>query len=137
MYTCKTKIRVRYVETDKMGIVHHSNYYIWFEAARDEFILAAGFSYREVEETGIMMPLVETSCRYLVGAKYLDDVTVETSIKELSPVKVVFNYRVRRDADNQLLARGSTIQTFVDNNFKIVNIKKDKPELWEKLLELA
>ena len=137
MYICKTKIKVRYVETDKMGIVHHSNYYIWFEAARDEFILEAGFSYRDVEEAGIMMPLVETNCRYLLGAKYLDEVTVETSIKEISPVKVVFNYRVIRDTDNKLLARGSTMQTFVDNNFKIVNIKKDKPKLWEKLQELA
>ena len=136
MYVSETKIRVRYVETDKMGIVHHSNYYIWFEASRDDFIQAAGFSYKDMEEEGIMMPLIETSCRYHQGAKYLDDVIVETSIKELTPIKVIFNYKVLRDSDKKLLATGNTTQAFVDASFQILNIKKKRPELWEKLRAL-
>ena len=136
MYVSETKIRVRYVETDKMGIVHHSNYYIWFEASRDDFIQAAGFSYRDMEEEGIMMPLIETNCRYHLGAKYLDDVIVETSIKELTPIKVIFSYRVLRAADKMLLATGNTTQTFVDESFHILNIKKKRLALWEKLNKL-
>jgi acyl-CoA thioester hydrolase len=136
MYVCETKLKVRYVETDKMGIVHHSNYYIWFEAARDEFILKAGFTYKYMEEEGIMMPLVETSCRYHQGAKYLDDVIIETSLKELTPIKVTLDYRVLRASDKTLLATGNTTQAFVGDNFQILNIKKKRPELWEKLLKL-
>ncbi|HEY5560309.1 MAG TPA: thioesterase family protein [Clostridiaceae bacterium] len=136
MYVSETKIKVRYVETDKMGIVHHSNYYIWFEASRDDFITEAGFTYRDMEAEGIMMPLIETSCRYHLGAKYLDEVIVETSIKELTPIKVIFNYRVLRALDKKLLATGNTTQTFVDESFHILNIKKKRPELWEKLTKL-
>lgn len=136
MFVNKTKVTVRYVETDKMGIVHHSNYYAWFEIGRGEFITESGISYKKIEEEGVMFPLVESGCKYLVGAEYDDDLIIETSIKELNPVKVIFNYNVIRESDSKLLSKGKTTHAFVNNNFKIINIQKKHPAIWEKLSAL-
>lgn len=136
MYISKAKLKVRYSETDKMGIVYHSNYYPWFEIGRGEYIIKSGITYKNMEEQGIMMPLVETYCKYIEGAKYDDSIIIETSIKELSPVKVIFNYNVIREEDNKILAHGYTTQTFINSNFKIINLKRSHPEIWEKLYAL-
>ena len=137
MYKSTSKITVRYAETDQMGIVHHSNYYVYFEAAREDFIAGAGISYKDMEDRGIMMPLVETQCRYFEGAKYADNLIIETTLEELSAVKVVLQYKVIREKDNRLLSKGKTIQAFVDKeSFKIVNLKKNKPDIWSKLEKL-
>ncbi|MCY6372019.1 acyl-CoA thioesterase [Clostridium ganghwense] len=133
MYVNKSKIKVRYVETDKMGIVHHSNYYAWFEVGRGEFITESGMSYKEIEKQGIMLPLVESCCKYIEGAKYEDELIIETSIKEMNGAKIIFNYNVIRESDNKLLAKGSTTHAFVNNDFKIVNVKKKHHNIWEKL----
>lgn len=138
MYICETKLKVRYVETDKMGIVHHSNYYIWFEASRDEFIEKIGLSYKQIEDMNIMMPLVETSCKYIEAAKYGDEVLIKTFINELSGAKVIINYEVFNTSNSKLLAKGSTTQVFVNStDFKIINLKRKYPELWNKLNSLA
>lgn len=137
MYKSTTELKVRYAETDQMGIVHHSNYYVYFEAAREDFILGAGISYKEIEGKGIMMPLVETQCRYIEGAKYADELIIETSLQELSPVKVVLEYKVIRVKDGRLISKGKTVQTFVDSDsFKIVNLKKSNADLWERFERL-
>ncbi|AWI05173.1 acyl-CoA thioesterase [Clostridium drakei] len=136
MYTSETKLTVRYVETDKMGIVHHSNYYPWFELARGDFIKKIGMKYSEMESLGIMMPLVESYCKYYEGAKYEDEIVIETSIEKITPVKVIFNYDVIRELDGKLLAKGKTTQTFVDKDFKIVNLKKKYSDLWQKMEQL-
>lgn len=137
MYISETKLKVRYVETDKMGIVHHSNYYPWFEVARDEFIEKIGVNYKEIEDMNIMMPLVETYCKYIEAAKYGDEVLIKTFIKELSGAKVVINYEVYNTSNNKLLAKGSTTQVFVNSvDFKIINLKRKYPELFEKFQSL-
>lgn len=136
MYTSETKLTVRYVETDKMGIVHHSNYYPWFELARGDFIKKIGMKYSEMESLGLMMPLVESYCKYYEGAKYEDEIIIETSIEKITPVKVIFNYNVIRELDGKLLAKGKTTQTFIDKDFKIVNLKKKYSDLWEKMQQL-
>ncbi|EDK32559.1 acyl-CoA thioesterase [Clostridium kluyveri] len=136
MYISETKVIVRYVETDKMGIVHHSNYYIYFEEARTQFIKNIGISYSKIEENGIMFPLIESNCRYIQGAKYEDELIIKTWIKELTPVKAKFNYSVIRENDQKEIAKGSTLHTFVDNNFKIINLKKKHTELFKKLQSL-
>lgn len=134
MFINDTKIRVRYAETDKMGIVHHSRYYIYFELARDEYIEKLGFTYKQMEDMGVMLPIVETHAKYIEGAKYGDVILVKTNIKEITGVKVVFEYEVYRTSDNKLLVKGGTTQAFVDSDkFKIINIKKKYPELWEKI----
>lgn len=134
MFNSITNIKVRYAETDKMGIVYHSNYYIYFEVAREDFIKAAGIEYKDMEDMGIMMPLVETRCKYHEGAKYADELTIETSLKELSPIKVVLKYNVIRKYDNKIIAEGETTQAFVDKNtFKIVNLRKKYTGIWNKI----
>jgi acyl-CoA thioester hydrolase len=138
MFKSESKITVRYAETDQMGIVHHSNYYVYFEAAREDFIQGASIKYKDMEDAGVMMPLVETQCKYYEGAKYADRLIVETTMEELSPVKVTLQYNVIRETDGKLLAKGKTVQTFVDKNtFKIVNLKKKYIELWEKMESLS
>lgn len=131
-----TKIKVRYAETDAMAIVHHANYYIYFEVAREDLIRESGISYKELEDLGIMMPLVETQCRYMEAAKYDDDLIVEASIGEITPIKVSIKYIVRREHDNKILARGSTLQTFVDSKtFKIINLKNSNTDVWNKFIK--
>jgi acyl-CoA thioester hydrolase len=137
MFISDTKITVRYVETDKMGIVHHSNYYVYFEEARTQFIKKCGMSYSDMEESGIMIPLVESSCKYMQGAKYEDELIIKTWVKELTPVKVEFNYSVIREKDQVEISRGSTLHPFVDNNFRIVNLKRKHNEIFEKLQSLV
>lgn len=137
MYKSTTKLKVRYAETDQMGIVHHSNYYVYFETAREDFIVGSGVSYKDIEGMGIMMPLIETQCKYIQGAKYADNLIIETTLNELTPIKVVLQYRVIREEDNKLIAEGKTIQAFVNKeNFKILNVKKKNPDLWNKLENL-
>ncbi|WP_446899816.1 acyl-CoA thioesterase [Clostridium sp. LBM24168] len=136
MYTSSTKIKVRYAETDKMGIAHHSNYYIWFEAARGDFIKKADITYKDMEKKGIMMPLVETYCKYSKAAKYDDDLIIETFIAEFNPVKISFNYRVLNENNGEVLAKGKTTQTFINEKFKIINLQRKYPELWDKLQSL-
>lgn len=136
MYVSESKLKVRYVETDRMGIVHHSNYYAWFEVGRGDFITKSGITYSDMEKQGIMMPLVETYCKYYEGAKYEDDIIIQTSVGEMSPVKVVFNYNAIRESDRKLLAKGKTTHAFVNNEFKIINLKKLHSELWERIQNL-
>lgn len=137
MYISETKIIVRYAETDKMGIVHHSNYLIWFEAGRTDFIKGSSISYSQMEEKGILIPLSESSCKYISGAKYEDELIIKTWIKELTPVKVEFNYSILREKDQKELTKGSTLHVFVNNNFKIINLKRSHPEIFEKLNALV
>lgn len=138
MYKSRTNITVRYAETDQMGVVHHSNYYVYFEAAREDFIAGACIRYKDMEDAGVMMPLVETQCKYYEGAKYADKLIVETTLEELTPAKVVLLYNVIRENDGKVLAKGKTVQVFVDKNtFKIVNLKRKYVELWGKLESLS
>lgn len=83
-----------------------------------------------------MFPLIESNCRYIQGAKYEDELIIKTWIKELTPIKAKFSYSVIRENEQKEIAKGSTLHTFVDNNFKIINLKKKHTELFEKLQSL-
>ncbi|HDK7137451.1 TPA: acyl-CoA thioesterase [Clostridium botulinum] len=138
MYINRTETTVRYVETDQMGVVHHSNYYPWFEMGRTEFTKATGMKYTDIENIGIMMPLTESYCKYIKPAKYEDEIIIETSIEKLTPVKIIFSYKVIKKENNELLAKGNTTQAFVDKNtFRVMNLKQCNEELWNKLMELC
>ena len=136
MYINETKLKVRYVETDQMGIVHHSNYYAWFEVGRTEYITGIGMTYKEMEEENIMLPVVESSCRYMEGAKNEDILIIQTYIKELNGAKVIFNYNVVRVIDGKILAKGSTIHAFVNEKFRIINLKKANTDIWSRFQKL-
>lgn len=127
----ETELTVRYCETDQMGIVHHSRYYPWFEVGRTEFFASGGMSYGDMECQGIMLPLLETHCRYIVPARYEDVVIIKTSIAALTPVKITFQYDAVRKKDSVLLAHGETTLVFANTELKPVNLKKRNPALWE------
>ena len=135
MYINETKIKVRYVETDQMGIVHHSNYYAWFEVGRTEFFAYTGMSYRKLEEEGLFFP-IESQCIYKEAAKYEDELTIRTFIHELKGARITFNYDVIRNLDGKLLATGKTVHAFVNPQFKPINLKKFHPKVWVLLNDL-
>jgi acyl-CoA thioester hydrolase len=101
-----TEIRVRYGETDKMGVAHHSSYLLWFELGRTGLLRDVGFAYRDLEAAGMMLPVMEYNCRFFRGAEYDDPVVVETTVTELRSRTVTFRYRVSRG--DQLLVEGWT-----------------------------
>jgi acyl-CoA thioester hydrolase len=112
-------LRVRYQETDQMGIAHHSVYFIWFEAARTELIRERGLSYKECEERGWLLPLVESGCRYLRPARYDDQLSIETQLLPEDGAIFHFIYKVRESASGGLLADGFTKHVCIDRQYRI------------------
>lgn len=116
----ETEIRVRYAETDKMGIVHHSNYLIWFEAGRSDLCRARGFSYKEMEEQDkALMVVAESYVRYKSPAFYEDILTVRTQVAEVRRRSIRFIYEIVRESDDTLLAEGETLHLVTDENKKV------------------
>lgn len=129
----ETEIRVRYAETDKMGIVHHSNYLIWFEFGRSEFCRARGFSYKEMEEVdNALMVVAEAYCRYKSPAYYEDVLTIRTKLEEMRSRSIRFVYEIIRASDDTLLAEGETLHLVTDHNKKVRSLP---PQYKEKLLQ--
>jgi len=117
MFQHEIKIRVRYAETDKMGFVYYGNYATYFEVARVETFRELGFSYLEMEESGVMMPVLELKSKYIRPAVYDDLLTIKTMIKELPSTRIKFEYEVRNEA-NVLLNVAETSLVFVNANTK-------------------
>jgi len=111
-----SRIRVRYAETDKMGVVYYANYFVWFEVGRTDLLRASGWNYREMEVDGFALPVIEAHCTYRESAKYDDEIEVRTSGAMLSPVRVQFTYEVVRLADAATLATGTTVHATLDRN---------------------
>ncbi len=132
----RTKIQVRYCETDRMGVVHHSRYFPWFEVGRTEFFKSSGMSYDQVEQQGVLLPLVDCYCKFIQGAVYGDEVWIEVTLAELGVAKCKFSYRVLRGSDETLLATGTTTHGFTSPEFKPLNLKKTYPEIYRLLDEL-
>lgn len=126
----ETILTVRYAETDQMGIVHHSNYPIWFEAGRTDFLKQTGVSYSEVESRNVMLPLYEITCRFKSPAKYEDEIAVITSIKELSRVRLILAYEVLNRKNRTLLATGETLHAFTDKDLRPLNAEKFIPDIY-------
>jgi len=110
-----TSIRVRYAETDKMGVVYYANYLVWFEVGRTEWLRALGWTYRQMEiEDGVALPVIEAQCHYRQPARYDDELSIQTRAQMLSGVRVAFHYEVRRNTDDAVIAVGQTIHAAVD-----------------------
>ena len=103
-----TELRVRYAETDQMGIAHHANYLIWCELARTDFMRDLGVGYRELEEGGLLLPVVDVRLRYRAVARYDDLLRVRCWVREVATRRVIFGYAVDRSTDGQLLATAQT-----------------------------
>ncbi|MBA2260135.1 MAG: acyl-CoA thioesterase [Acidobacteria bacterium] len=108
-----THLRVRYAETDKMGVVYYANYLVWFEVARADLLRSLGWSYREMEGAGVILPVIEAHCEYQRPARYDDEIEVRTEGVMLSPVRMQFNYTVLRRADGVVAAEGRTVHASV------------------------
>ena len=115
----ETRLRVRYAETDQMGVVYHSNYIVWFEVGRVEMLRDLGFTYREMErQDGTNLAVAEVRCRFKSPARYDDLVVIRTRLVNVRESLLHFTYEVLRDADGTLLAEGETIHLVVDAEFK-------------------
>jgi acyl-CoA thioester hydrolase len=111
-----SRLRVRYAETDKMGVVYYANYFVWFEVGRTDLLRQSGWNYREMELEGFGLPVIEAQCTYKESARYDDDIDVRTSGEMLSPVRVKFTYEVVRASDARMLATGTTVHATLDRN---------------------
>ena len=132
MFSSDTQIRVRYAETDQMGVVYHSNYFPYFESARAESIRQLGFTYADMEKMGVIMPVVDVHCRYLRPARYDDLLTIRTILKEL-PVhhKIEFHHEVYNEKE-ELLCVARIILYFME---KVGMKRTAMPEALKKTLE--
>ena len=107
---------MRYAETDKMGVVYYANYLVWFEVARADLLRSLGWSYREMEAAGIVLPVIEAHCQYQRPARYDDEIEIRTRGTMLSAVRMQFNYTIVRVADAVVAAQGHTIHAAVDSS---------------------
>jgi acyl-CoA thioester hydrolase len=111
-------VRVRYAETDKMGVVYYANYLVWFEIGRTDLLRHAGWSYRDMEADGFVLPVVEVHCEYRQSARYDDELEIVTTGALLSPVRVRFGYEVVRVNDRVVLAGGHTVHASLNQSGK-------------------
>ena len=124
--TGETTIRVRYAETDKMGVAYHSNFVIWFEVGRVELLRQLGLTYAEMEHADdCHLPVVDLRCRYKAPARYDDELVIRTTLKNVRESLLHFEYAVLRHNDNMLLAEGETVHL-------VVNSRMEKTQLPEK-----
>jgi len=114
----ETTFRVRYSETDQMRVAYHPNYIIWFELGRVAFLRQLGFTYGEMEEDGMHLPLVEVRCRYKHPARYDDEITVRTRLAQIRTSLLRFRFEVVRTSDERLLAEGESVHMVVGNDLR-------------------
>jgi acyl-CoA thioester hydrolase len=116
MRSSVSTVRVRYAETDKMGVVYYANYFVWFEVARTELLRSLGWSYREMEHAGVSLAVIEAQCAYYRYARYDDELDVKAEACMLSPVRMQFTYEVLRREDAVRTASGKTVHAAIDAN---------------------
>lgn len=123
------EVRVRYVETDQMGVAHHASYFAWMEAARTELLRLKGLPYKELEARGYFLPVREVFCRYRRSLQYDNIAVVEVKLLELKGASLKLGYRIYEKNDRKIAAEGYTMHPFVDKNGKIVKV----PGFFKKL----
>jgi acyl-CoA thioester hydrolase len=107
---------VRYAETDRMGVVYYANYLVWFEVGRTEWLRDAGWTYRGMEQEGVSLPVIEAHCEYRRAARYDDELEIRTRATLMSPVRVRFDYEIRRAGEEGALASGHTVHAAMNPN---------------------
>lgn len=125
------KDKVRFVETDMMGVVHHSNYFRWFEMARVEFLRKAGIDLLDLMRHGFLFPIKEVNCNYLSSAVFDDYILIQASMTKLTRAQMEFTYQIVRETDGTLLAEGKTVNVFTNHNSKITRLPS---EFYNKML---
>lgn len=114
-----TRFRVRYAETDQMGVVYYANYFVWMEIGRVELVRSRGFDYRRLEETeGLFLSVIDASCRYIYPARYDQEIVVETEITKCNARVVEFAYDIRSAEPERLLAQGSSRHIWLNHEWR-------------------
>ena len=127
----EVRLRVRYAETDQMGVVYYANFLVWFEIGRVELLRQLGFDYKSMEvEDDCFIPVVEVSCRYKAPARYDDELIIETHVAAMRGAVLKFRYRILRVHDRQLLAEGETTHVVTDRAM----IKRALPDKYVRAL---
>ena len=129
----ETRVRVRYAETDQMGVVYHANYYVWMEIGRVEYVRSRGLNYKHLEQDGLYLAVIETQCRYLAPARYDDEVSIATRITSSTARTVEFAYDLRSTATDQLLASGATRHMWLNREWRPTAL----PEAYRTALGVA
>ena len=127
------EVRVRYAETDRMGISYYANYFVWFEAARTEYFRSLGFIYSEFEKEGYFLPVAEAGCRYSAPSSYDDCLTVRTSVSQIRQSSIRFEYQVLKNESEKPIATGFTVHVFSDKSLRPIRVPenlKSKVELF-------
>ena len=127
---------VKYYETDRMGITHHSNYVRWMEEARIDFLDQIGWSYQKFEEEGLISPVTSIECKYRHPTTFPDVVHIDVSVGELRGIRLQLSYRMTNDS-GKVVCEASSEHCFLGKDGKIVRIEKEYPEFYQLLSELA
>lgn len=126
----RSTVRVRYAETDQMGIAYYANYLVWFEVGRTDWLRAAGWTYRAMEEDeGVGLPVIEVHCAYKQPARYDDELEIRTMGRKISLARLAFDYEVVRPHDTCVVATGSTVHAAVDRGGRPVRLPARVKEL--------
>ena len=131
----ETRLRVRYAETDQMGVVYHANYFVWFEIGRVELLRQLGFSYRDMEQNdGCGIAVIDARCRYKAPARYDDEIIVRTHMKYIRESLIQFEYELVRASDEIVLAEGDTTHIVVDLQMKKVPLPEKYVSAFRKAI---
>lgn len=125
--------KVQYYETDKMGIVHHSNYVRWMEEARVDFLSQIGWDYDKLEASGIISPVTAIACEYKQSAVFPDVITVRVWVEEFKGIRLKINYEMQK-ADGTPVLKGHSEHCFLNTAGKVVNVRKEYPAFYEALV---
>ena len=114
--TRSSRVRVRYAETDQMGVVYYANYFVWFEVGRTDWLREAGSTYRQMEQQGVSLPVIEAHAEYRRAARYDDELEIRSTAALLTPVRLRFDYEIWREGGEEPLATGHTVHAAMDPN---------------------
>lgn len=131
-------MRARYAETDQMGVIYHANYLTWFEIGRTEMIRQLGYPYRDIEEKGLLLPVIDLEMKFVKPAYYDDLIRISTRITDYSNIRLSFEVKIERveketDQEGELLVTGHTKHVWLNRNWKPARIDREAPELYSLL----
>lgn len=129
--------RINYYETDKMAVVHHSNYARYLEECRIMMLEHYGISLCMFEEMGYMIPVVELNCKYIESAKYGDTIKIVPKLSEVSPVKFKITYKIYNEDMSRVIHEAYSTHCFIDGNYRPVSMKREHPDLYNKMIEIS
>ncbi|MCX5781344.1 MAG: thioesterase family protein [Elusimicrobia bacterium] len=125
-------IRVPYADTDQMGMVYYSNYLVYFERGRTEWLRNHGLTYRDLEAKGVYIPVIEANCKYISPARYDDEIKVVTKVSDVGPASVEFSYEIF--SKDKLITKGKTRHPLVNSSFKPIRLPDEIQKVFEKAL---